>query len=159
MHVRIAAERTKRERGIYRHQDAEAEVEIDDGPGGRQNFLLMVKAEKLESAWALVRMIKAGTIRPTESFEGAQSGKSRAELEVELTQAECLIGAATTTKRALETQLRKAQADLQLAQERVMAAYKLATELAKEPWPWCCKSTMTERLHKILGDAPDTTVW
>lgn len=72
----------KREAGIYRHETAEAEVQpYLDGKNNRNQ--VRIKAKKMEDILNLFRMIKIGSIRPEESYEGQQSGMSRAELEKE----------------------------------------------------------------------------
>lgn len=82
-YVSMSAERTIRETGIYRHEGAQAEVELEN-QGNRPVYRIKAKGPKMEEVQELVRFIKTGTIRPTESYEGAQQGVSRIELEREL---------------------------------------------------------------------------
>lgn len=72
----------RRERGIYRHESAEAEVESTGYKDGRIG--VRIQAKNMEDLLHLYRKIKDGSIRPEQSFEGQQGGLSHAELEAEL---------------------------------------------------------------------------
>ncbi len=75
--------RGTRETGIYRHNSAEAELEV--GCDSRQlRFNIHIRSKKMSDVRELLRLIKIGAIRPNESYEGSQQGKSHRQLEDEL---------------------------------------------------------------------------
>lgn len=74
-----------RESGVYGLGSAEAELEFDRSG---VSFKIRMRAKNLDDIRVLLRKIKAGTIRPEESFEKPQVGKTRQQLEVDLATAE-----------------------------------------------------------------------
>lgn len=136
MYEHVAAERMYRETGIYRHDGAEAEVEINNS-GKAPAYFVKMTGKKMESCKELFRRIKTGTIRPEESYEGRQQGKSRVELEDELTQ----------TKSSLDL----SKADLSIAQDRVREARRLAETLSRAKWPWCRNQTVAAKINLALN--------
>jgi hypothetical protein len=68
-----------REFGIYKFKTAEAVIEHDS------QTMISIRANgvKLDDIRNLINMIKTGTLRPKESHEGLQSGKSKQEIEEE----------------------------------------------------------------------------
>ena len=81
----------RREAGIYRHKSAECDLTPEDRSSNKREnriYILKLRAKTLEDAHELMHMIKTGTIRPSESYEGDQQGLSRAELESELKRAQ-----------------------------------------------------------------------
>ncbi len=76
-----------REIGRYVHESAKATL---DGvvecasKGGPGKIKLVIVAKKMEDLLELRHRIRVGSIRPVESFEGPQGGKSRTELEAEI---------------------------------------------------------------------------
>ena len=70
----------KREYGVYELGGAKAEVDLKT-PTSTLPVTITVWAKSVEELLALRSAIRAGSIRPTESYEGAQLGMSRAELE------------------------------------------------------------------------------
>lgn len=76
----------KREAGIYHYKSAEAEVEMSK-IGGTKKYHVHIKAKEMKDVLELFRRIRAGSIRPDESYEGEQSGMSRKELEAQLKEA------------------------------------------------------------------------
>jgi len=151
--IRVTApcESFRRECGVYAYEDAEAEVETYNLGGQKQSYLFAVKAKNLQSAQALLRQIKAGTIRPTESYEGAQQGLSRAELEAKLEETQRLLASTTGEVTLAKQRLTQAVADKELAEARVEAAYKLAEEFVSDSWPWCLNTTAGERIRDGLN--------
>jgi hypothetical protein len=78
-----------RESGIYRHESAKCELTPEDyGNAKREKpmYKLKITATKIEDIQVIMHKVKTGTIRPEESYEGCQQGKSRLELEVEIAQ-------------------------------------------------------------------------
>jgi len=69
-----------REMGIYVREGARAEVTSDNA----SQTLIHITGTTLKNIRELYHQIRAGSIRPEESCEGEQSGKSRTELEAEL---------------------------------------------------------------------------
>lgn len=122
----------KRETGIYRHLSAEAELELD--PHGKVTvYKVKITGKKLEDVRERLRMIKIGSDRPEESYEGGQTGMSRLALEGELEQTQLnLLMSATHYKRL--------RAKLEL----------LTRNLRQEQWPWGHKSKMADKITEIL---------
>jgi len=81
--------RSTRVTGIYSDEtkfgDATGELDlVVSRDGGRSHYLLKVRGTKFDQVCKLYRAIRAGTIRPSESWEDKQGGMSRQELEEEL---------------------------------------------------------------------------
>ncbi|MES2213625.1 MAG: hypothetical protein V4473_02190 [Patescibacteria group bacterium] len=97
----------RRESGIYRHESAKCELTPEDyGNAKREKpmYKLKIIATKLEDIKAILHKVKTGAIRPEESYEGPQSGKSRRELEndsVHLEQTLELLRSATAEQARL----------------------------------------------------------
>lgn len=72
-----------RETGIYIRETARAEVERDKDDIGK--FQVCITAKKLEDLRWLLADLKVGSIRPDISYEHPQGGRSRQELEAEIT--------------------------------------------------------------------------
>lgn len=126
-----------REHGVYQHKSASCEL-IAETYARRPAYKLKIVAKNLEDIRELVHMIKVGTIRPNESYEGPQGGKSRAELEKELA-------------AALE-QARLAEKDLttyRLRLRQYVEELKEAT-FDRPWWTLCVRSKVVERLNDIL---------
>lgn len=76
-----------RERGLYRFGSAEGKLEFN-GDGRIPEYKIKISAKTIDDIRELDRRIKAGSIRPEESYEGAQNGMSRADLEKKLEEAQ-----------------------------------------------------------------------
>ncbi len=163
----IPAERAHREQGVYKHQSAVGEMEIVHQGKGHYTYFVKVKADKLEDAQELIRLIKVGTIRPYESYEGGQHGMSKMELERLLSVNEHKL---TDVKFELDDLRRELDATKSLLQtanfklstaeidaERVKAARHVAAELDREGG-FCFKRTIATRINGALNDAPQATV-
>ena len=70
-----------RETGVYKLDSAEGTVGWNGEPSNRNVRTVFIKSERLGDLRALLRAIKAGTIRPVESHEASQTGLSVADLE------------------------------------------------------------------------------
>jgi len=84
----------RREAGIYNHETARAEVSVPQRGFGKDTDYhqnISISAKNMEDARELLHLIKTGQIRPTESYEGPQTGKSAAELHEELAEAQATI--------------------------------------------------------------------
>lgn len=137
----LSAERTRRETGVYRHEDAEAEVELADG-GKKAQYRIKLKAKKMESADALLHLIKTGAIRPTESYEGTQQGMSRIELEQNLSDARQDLDAMREIILEFESKKKKTQ----------QALRDLFHDLHDHRWPFILKRKVFDRVNEILTD-------
>lgn len=72
-----------RETGVYHHGAAKAEVDRDR-IAGEWRLKIHIVAKEWEDMAKLYHKIRTGSIRPTESYEGPQSGQSRADIDAEL---------------------------------------------------------------------------
>ena len=61
--------RPHRDIGIYRHEDAEAQI---DRNGDQFTYGLWIRGKRMENMLVLYRMIRAGTIAPTENWDAEQ---------------------------------------------------------------------------------------
>lgn len=123
--------RPNREAGLYRCGTAEAEVESDTISGVPQKSV-HIKAKNMGDACTLIRKIKTGSIRPDESYEGQQSGLSRATLEQELER----LGEELSGLREVE------------ATRNTLLLF--ATNLSQEKWPFCSKKRVARVIRAIL---------
>lgn len=102
-----------RESGIYRHESAQCElIPIDNGSFNREKLAygLGVTAKNMEDLKAILHLVKTGRIRPKESYDCPQDGKTREQLESELMQTQQLLKEATATIERLSEELRSATA-------------------------------------------------
>lgn len=134
----------RREFGIYKSGTAEATVKYYEGSKRSTGYQVWINAKNLEDARTLLRKIKAGSIRPNESFEGEQQGLSRKELEAELERI-------SAEKDALK--LRLSQFTANGDSEKTVKFRQLASELRGEIWPLCLKNGVADRISKILYSA------
>jgi len=138
----------RRESGIYRHNSAQCELTpADDGNAKREKpvYRLKITAKNLEDVQAIIRQIKIGSIRPDESYEGQQSGMSRAELATALQQAQ------EGWERSL-LQATEALALLRSAQEKITKIIGLGRTLTGNVWPFCTKMSMVGAILKIVNE-------
>lgn len=113
----IAPARFFRELGIYKLEGVkDVEAEVDFTPNSAF-YRIRIRGKKMEDIIGLFRAIKVGSIRPDESYEAPQGGKSRQQLEAELT--------------ATQQQLSGAQSDLSRLERRVSSLVVEAKELSK----------------------------
>lgn len=151
----VPCERAHRELGIYRHETAEADVTIMNGRGDKQTYFIRIKGEKLEDIRELFLRFKVGNIRPEESFDGAQSGMSREDLEKELEGLKRGLVLMSQERDQFLRVLDTRTSDLTIAKDRIMTAYQLSAKLSDwKWWPWCRKSNVAEQINKALNDAP-----
>lgn len=167
MYARISAQRATREMGIYRHESAEAEVELELG-NKNPEYQIKINGKKMEDIHALLRMIKSGSIRPTESYERAQDGKSCKELEDEFLLTKLQLSDARTLIANLQESseisgkffgdrieelgrqrdqlhgIRELALNLELGNERDLSAHLIPY------WPFCSKKGIAKRIKAIL---------
>lgn len=75
-----------REAGVYMYESAECKL-VPDDMGVRSSkpvYKVRVTGKNLQDIREVLHRVKVGTIRPDESYEGSQLGKSRAKLEEEV---------------------------------------------------------------------------
>lgn len=99
----------KRELGIYTHESATATLADSTFPQR-----ISVVAKNVKDAMKLLHLVRTGAIRPVESFEVPQTGRSMQEIhdELERLKAEnlklaCRIANARYARRVCETQLKE----------------------------------------------------
>ncbi len=163
------ANRVNRELGIYNHESAQAEVEIQSVGKDRLGYMAKVRGTKLEDCRELVRKIKTGVIRPTESYDGSQQGMSRQDLEKEFRRTTDLVERRNQELKGVQDRLAQAESlnrehldrlnnlcdKLRIAEGRVRAAYKVAADLsnARFQWPWCLKRSIATLINLALNGA------
>ncbi len=67
--------RPSRKLGVYKHGDSEAELDISPYSHG-ENYELKMCGKDLAEMLTLYRGIRAGTLQPTQSWEGEQTGST-----------------------------------------------------------------------------------
>lgn len=127
----------KRALGIYKLEDVEAE--LDDWDRGK--YQLKMRGKSMENMLQLYRLIRAGKTLPAESYDGKQSGASRAELEAELEQMRKMRQTAMRMWEETNADLVRLNTDL--------LAYR--QELANSIWLFCAKATVVREIAKILN--------
>ncbi len=131
--------RPKRESGSYHHESAEAEVTSY----GEKHAQVIIAGKEIKDVFKLFRMIKIGSIRPDESYEGEQGGMSRAELFAALGE--------------VEGELQKIQGELQNLHDanddknQRTRLERLAAEVARPWWPFCIKSHVLFLIREAMG--------
>jgi len=118
---------TKREAGVYRHESAEAEVG-SYRDGRREITRIRIQAKNMDDTRALLHKIKAGTIRPDESYEGQQTGMSRQELEAKVAEYQELL------HRANEVHSKILRLHEDLAEEGIRDLPKLMKKISVKPF-------------------------
>ncbi len=112
-----------REWGVYRHESARAEVTASPD---RKGSKVHITGKNLADVRELHHRILAGSIRPNESYEGAQDGMPRWELEMAL-----------RTARAKSEKFRELVEKLRRKDKR--------------GWPFCTAGGMADEIEKILN--------
>lgn len=116
-----------RESGIYRHETAECELTPEDyGNAKREKpvYKLKVVAKNMEDIRVILHKVKTGAIRPEESYEGHQQGKSRKQLETELTFTQQQLGEALEDNKGLTIALkseRRATRDTEILRQSAVS--------------------------------------
>ncbi|TSC59749.1 MAG: hypothetical protein LiPW15_769 [Parcubacteria group bacterium LiPW_15] len=133
----------KRETGIYRHKSAEAELDEQHmGGKNRIDYAFSASAKNIGDAKELLRLVRAGGIRPSESYETPQGGMSRKDLEAEV--------------ERLRRVTRIADKDYVELRSLNTGLNELAEELRTSWWPLCSKRGMRARLFTIRDTAHDS---
>lgn len=133
-----------RECGIYKHESAEGELVPDNGGGKEPKYKVFFKAKNMEDIWELVRLIKIGDIRPDQSYEKPQDGKSAKELAEEVA---CL-------KRE-NGQLKGRLVDLDRLADINFNLHKLRVELGRSRWPICLRVKVLRAISDIFHSGPN----
>ena len=139
----------RRESGIYRHESATCELTPEDyGNAKREKpmYKLKVTAKSLEDIKVILHKVKTGTIRPEESYEERQGGKTRQQLESELMQTQQQLGEAWATIEELREEAKLAENAFNV---RVR---QLARTFEGGLLPLVFRSTVTKQIDAILDD-------
>jgi hypothetical protein len=163
-----------REVGIYKYGSATAEVNFTtETRGTNLVYTVSINGKTLGDIRTLFSLIKTGAIPASESFERKQQGKTRAELEAELSQAKLSLDDVTRTLKHINEIADSLQQDLQRVakqsndyfnaycheHERVMSVYNfLADELLPHAWRWCSRRKCAKRIFDILKGSPASKI-
>ena len=139
----------RRELGVYEENGCTAELSIVRS-AKEDHYHVKATGKNLDSTRALIRKIKAGTTRPTESHEGGQSGMSLAELEAKLKEAILQKDTVTSRVNALS-------ADLENKGARIRSLYRYANELSHSDRRFnrkCLKDDVVSEINRRLNGDP-----
>lgn len=138
---------SRREAGIYRHESAECELMPSENGGKNPKpfHSLKVKGKKLDDVRNLIHMIKTGTIRPVESYEAPQGGKSRQQLMDELRESNELVDRTLSTVNTLSDKFARHTKLLSYIDELFG---KGSTKFFR--WPFIRKQTVARMIKDIL---------
>lgn len=152
----------RRESGIYRHESARCELTPEDyGNAKREKplYKLKVTAKSLEDIKVILHKVKTGTIRPVESYEERQGGKTRQQLESELVQTQQQLGEAWATITNLRMELADAnqsfvyyKKDSSIVRAMIVQLHQLARVMDCSWFPLIFKSTVAKQIDTILDD-------
>ncbi|MDA2922129.1 hypothetical protein MYX07_02560 [Patescibacteria group bacterium AH-259-L07] len=126
---------TQREIGIYRdgRRFGDAVGELKEPTGS--SYPLEIRAKGPKNVAKLYYAIRNGSVRPKESWESEQSGKSRQELKAEL--------------KRLELIVRGKSALLESESLRMKREIERLSEISQGLWPWCAKSALRNLLNEF----------
>lgn len=139
-----------REMGVYRHESAVAEIDvIHVGPNQdrQKQYKIRLTAKSIEDAHELIHLFRTGKIRPVESFEGPQGGKSRAELEREVDKAKKDVASLAERLKNAE----EAEGNERAARETLVKRLRtLESEIeARTGIVFMKKATLVEKLEQV----------
>ncbi|MEK7552097.1 MAG: hypothetical protein AAB534_01645 [Patescibacteria group bacterium] len=133
----------RRETGIYRDEeqfgDAVVRLEVNSS-----NYFLRATGTKLGEVRKLHDAIRAGTVRPAESWEQPQQSRPVDELEAEL----------VASRRDLERERNECfrlRDELSEERARITSVRKVAEALGGQEWPICFKKTVMNKLIQTLA--------
>ncbi|MFH1766697.1 MAG: hypothetical protein ABH826_01235 [Patescibacteria group bacterium] len=143
-----------REWGRYHLGSARATVD-DDTRSGSPRLVVFVKAENMADARALLHQIRGGQIRPTESYEGEQSGLSTQDLQRLLKQKTTECQQIREAQALTEAVRRDVESDLQAAKKReaeledkdqdhqrmLREIQRFSERLQKKSWAGLCRTS------------------
>ena len=141
-----------REAGIYRLGSGECEL-VPEDRGNRMDYKLRIKANNLEDIRELIHLIKTGAIRPDESYQAPQGGKTRRQLEIELTAAQQLLGEALMEIEGLHATAEQLKAGGERFKEvdgKLFLLSRLATQFRAGRWPLCWKTNAADEIDAII---------
>ncbi len=99
------------------------------------------------------RRICIGSIRPDESYEAPQSGKTRAELEEEIAGFAQRDGQLMSDLQLANVSLDNYRLELDSARGRNFRVHQLARKLdVKIRWPWITRTGVARQIDAILDD-------
>jgi hypothetical protein len=151
-----STKQSQRELGIYRHESAEMQVEIQNADQKGENYLMFIKGKTLTDVRGLARLFKTGKIRPEESFEGGHQGKSHVELEAEVERLQSVVQRRTEEMNATLSRNTDLFAAVRIGENRVKAVQKITASLTNDrwQWPWIRKTSIATKIDSALNDAP-----
>ncbi len=91
-----------REAGLYVKESARGTVE---------DRSIRIRGPRMDHVYELLHAIKVGTIRPSESYGGVQSGLSRRELELQLEEHKGAVSGLEARAERLEKELKESQVE------------------------------------------------
>ena len=135
----------RREAGVYRYESAECELTPGDHGNAKREkpvYWLKLKAKNMEDIRVLIHKVKTGAIRPEESYEEPQGGKTRQQLENELAETQHQLGKAREMVEILRD-----------AGEQNTRLRQLARSIKDgSVLPWIFRSTVAAQIDAILDD-------
>lgn len=136
-----------REFGVYKHESAEGELVPDNGGGKEPKYRVSFKAKNMEDIWELVYLIKVGGIRPDQSYERPQDGKSAKELAAEVARLERENGRLEAENSRMKDRL----GDLDKLADINFNLHGLHVVLGRSRWPICLKAKVLNAISNILN--------
>lgn len=138
-----------RESGVYKLGTAIAEIELSGKMCGDTVKKVFIKAENLGDIQEIFHKIKTGSIRPEESFEGEQSGLSRAELEEELERAKESLSIKTQTNGILLSRFKEIEEEAKKSRAEIKNLREIFLRIANESLFACRKEI--RRMCNVLN--------
>ena len=137
-----------RESGIYRYGSAECELIPGDNGNAKTSkpvYFLKVTARSVDDIRTILHKVKTGTIRPEESYEGQQDGKSYVQLESELLSTQQQLAEELAANKGMRMDLARA--------ERILdKVYCLTGDLGNGSWIPVLRSRVAAKLKAILNE-------
>ena len=143
-----------------------SEIDYGNAKHEKSVYMLKITAKNIEDIRVIKHKVKIGTIRPEESYEERQGGKTRQQLESELLQTQQQLGTAYATIEELRGEVslvEKSFADYRSqfsgACEKNVRVRQLIDELLGKSadgiifcWPLVSRRGVVEKITAILDD-------
>lgn len=121
---------SSRETGIYREGSAVGHLDLDEK---KSTYKIKISATSMDDIRNLLRKVRTGTIRPDESYEGAQVGKTRKQLEDEVAQ--------------LQRECARAKVELDRLKNAWKQVEDWVSKLNTRFWPFCSKNAIVKKIQ------------
>lgn len=151
----------RRESGLYHNQTKSARAEVENNASVDCRKNVFITGKNIEDVQELFLAIKSGNIYPSMSYEDPQGGKSRAELEAEVTHWQRQYGDANFELKRVNGLLKEVEEDYleyhdQVAGhiddgEKIQLLRQLLGRIANCRWPFCTRPGIVRQISKILG--------